>query len=102
MTLILKFDLTFAVTDKKNKSSKRKRYTKQMSLICTFLGQKGSIVILYHNSALRYFGRNTTSVVFNSNWYNLASVLLCNVFQKPFHDAFLVSFLLHLNQITSN
>ena len=85
MTLILKFDLTFAVTDKKNKSSKGKRNTKQISFLCTFLSKEGLIMILYHNSALCYFGRNTTSIAFNSNWYNLDSMLLCSVIWKPLY-----------------
>ena len=42
--------------------------------------KKGPIQILYYNFALCYsialnFGRNTTSIAFNSNWYNLALIL---------------------------
>ena len=54
-------------------------------------GRGGPIQILYHKSALRYtyhvefWYRNTTSVALNSNWYNLASMLQCDVFLKPFH-----------------
>ena len=52
--------------------------------------KKGPIQILHRNSALYYaialnFGRNTTSIALNSNWYNLASMLQFNVFCKPFH-----------------
>ena len=52
--------------------------------------QKGLIMTLYHNSALGYavalnFGRNGSSMAFNSNWYNLASMLQYNVFWKPFY-----------------
>ena len=46
--------------------------------------KKGHIQILYHSFVLHYaslnFGRNTTSIALNSNWYNLASMLRCNVF----------------------
>ena len=43
-------------------------------------------MVLYYNSALRYaiafnFGKNVTSVAFNSNWYNLASMLQYNIFR---------------------
>ena len=51
-----------------------------MNIISLYISrQKGPIMILYRNPTLRYFGRNTTSISFNSNWYNLASMLLCNV-----------------------
>ena len=48
------------------------------------------IKIIYHNSALCYaivlnFGRNTTSIALNSNWYNLSSMLQFNVFWKPLY-----------------
>ena len=57
---------------------------------------KGPIHILYHNSALRYaialnFGRTTTSIALNSNWHNLAWMLLCNVFWKLFHIWYLLA-----------
>ena len=52
----------------------------------------GPIQILHHNSALGYgiplnFGRNTASIVFNSNWYNLALMLQCKIFCKLFHTS---------------
>ena len=42
-------------------------------------GQKRTIQILHYNSTLRYaialnFGRNTTSVAPNPNWYNSTSI----------------------------
>lgn len=54
------------------------------------MGKKGLIQILYRNSAVRYaialnFCRNITIIALNSNRYNLALVLECNVFWKPFH-----------------
>ena len=75
--------------------------------------KEGPSLILYQNSALRYFVRKTTSIAFNSNWYNLASMLLCNFFWKPFYTWSLTteillltdnsfSFLLYLNQIASD
>ena len=78
MTLILKFDLTFALTDIKINLGKEKNIqNKYHSLYIS--RQKGSIMNLYRNSTLRYFGRNATSISFNSNCYNLASMLQCNV-----------------------
>ena len=54
--------------------------------------KKGPIQILYlistlfYNSALSYaiamnYDRNTGSIALNSNWYNLASMLQCNVLE---------------------
>ena len=53
-------------------------------------GKKRPTQVLYHNSALHYaialnFCRNTNGLSLSSNLYNLASMLLCNVFWKPFH-----------------
>ena len=47
-------------------------------------------MILYYNSALHNtialnFVRNTTSSAFNSNWYNLVSMLQCSVLWKSFY-----------------
>ena len=78
MTLILKFDLTFALTDIKINLGKEKNIQNEYHFFVHF-SAKRPIMILYRNSTLRYFGRNTTSISFNSNWYNLASMLLCNV-----------------------
>ena len=55
----------------------------------TGVGEKGPIEFLCHNSSLCYatvlnFCRNTTSVGLNTNWYNLASMLQCTVYWKPF------------------
>ena len=52
--------------------------------------RKGPIQTLYDNSALLYvvafnFVKNTISTALNSNWYNLASMLQCNVIWKLFH-----------------
>ena len=51
----------------------------------TWVGKKMTHSDLNHSSALHYaiawnFGRNTTSISLNSNWYNLASMIKCNVF----------------------
>ena len=52
-----------------------------MNVISLYISeQKGPIMILYHNSTLHFFGRNTASIASNSNWYNFASMLLCNVY----------------------
>ena len=67
MSLILKFDLTFAVTDKKINLVKEKEIQNKYHFFVHGWTKKGPIMTLYHNSSLHYFGRNTTSTAFNSN-----------------------------------
>ena len=62
----------------------------------TWVGEKEPVQVLFHNSAPHYavalnFDRNTTSIALNSNLHNLASMLQCNVFWKPFHIWFLLT-----------
>ena len=107
MTLVLQFDLTFAVTDKKINLVKEKEIQNKYHFFLNLWAKKGPIMILYHNSALSYFGRNTTSIAFNSNWYNLAPMLLCNVLWKPFYrclltDISLLTDSLFLSQFSSS
>ena len=82
---LLSFNLTFGVTDKKINLVKEKEIQNKYKFFVHGWAKKGAIMILHYNSALRYFDRKTTSIAFNSNWYNLASMLLCNVFSKPFY-----------------
>ena len=76
MSLILKFDLTFGVTDKKINLVKEKEIQSKYKFFVQGCAKKRLIMILCYNSALRYFDRKTTSIAYNSNWYNLASILL--------------------------
>ena len=89
MAAILKFDLTFPVTEKKKKKKKKNlAEVKDIQNKYHFFVHLGANRIHYDfisYSALSYFGRNTTSIAFKSNCYDLASMPLCIAFQKPFY-----------------
>ena len=70
MRLILKFDLTFAVADKKINLVKEKVMHNKYRFFEHGWAKKGPTMILYHDSTVRYFYSNTTSISFNSDWYN--------------------------------